>query len=403
MTRRRLAALLLAALGLLLFWGDARALGSSPLLVRLGLQDPPRAASGRPLEPPATAEEMAQGAPYRPHAVDEVDYYDLRFHPLALAAAALLAGAAFLALGGSPAPTRRVGAALAAALLFLALLEGTTAELVPRPGPYVHDPRFLWRLRANLRPRPPIFHHTDADGYRWLPPGDEGAPAILVLGDSTSYGIGVEDEANLYSRVLRDRLPGAPRVVNRAIPGYSSWQGLLTLRHERERLHPKAVVAAFMANDWTSASLEDRRAAPEGRTQEVRAFWLHSHLYLALRKALLPWLAGAGGAPATRVPVDQYRDNLRAMAASCRADGARLILVNLPMAPLLDRVSEPYRAEVLAMRGEPGVTVLDLHTQARGVPGWEGWFAPDDPLHPGDEGHLWVGEHLLPAVREALP
>ncbi|MBX3025598.1 SGNH/GDSL hydrolase family protein [bacterium] len=97
--------------------------------------------------------------------------------------------------------------------------------------------------------------HTNASGYRTPPFAAAKAPGvtrIVVLGDAVSFGAYVDDE-QAYPRQLAARLeeaaPGTYEVINLAVPGYTSRQGLELLRRQALALRPDLVVFAFGSAD----------------------------------------------------------------------------------------------------------------------------------------------------------
>jgi lysophospholipase L1-like esterase len=83
----------------------------------------------------------------------------------------------------------------------------------------------------------------------------DGAARVLVVGDSMTYGLGVED-GETYPAVL-DHLAPDLEVVNLGVQGYSGAQELLLLRELAPRLAPNLVVIAFFWNDLTESFAPD--------------------------------------------------------------------------------------------------------------------------------------------------
>jgi lysophospholipase L1-like esterase len=74
-----------------------------------------------------------------------------------------------------------------------------------------------------------------------------GRIRVLVLGDSMTYGVGVEYEET-YSAVLESLDPRL-QVINTGVPGYCGEQELLVLEEFIERLAPDVVLVAYFWND----------------------------------------------------------------------------------------------------------------------------------------------------------
>jgi hypothetical protein len=86
-------------------------------------------------------------------------------------------------------------------------------------------------------------------------PRQPGVALALVVGDSMTYGLGVED-GEAYPAVL-DRLSPRLEVKNLGVQGYSGAQELLLLRELAPRLAPDLVVIAFFWNDLTESFAKD--------------------------------------------------------------------------------------------------------------------------------------------------
>ncbi len=91
-------------------------------------------------------------------------------------------------------------------------------------------------------------YRIDAYGHRVTPGAPEpGAPALIFLGASFTFGHGVEDDET-YPALLQQRWPDL-RIVNGATNGWGTTQALLSLDEHFER-EPRiaGVVYAFITN-----------------------------------------------------------------------------------------------------------------------------------------------------------
>ena len=111
------------------------------------------------------------------------------------------------------------------------------AELGFVNGPDLDFPNHAVRGRPRVR--------TDAHGLRRG--GPEGAPRLLVVGDSTSFGAEVEDHQTLPARL--GTALGWP-VANAGVRGYSTVQAARQLSRQLGRLHSvEAVLYVLTTND----------------------------------------------------------------------------------------------------------------------------------------------------------
>jgi lysophospholipase L1-like esterase len=224
------------------------------------------------------------------------------------------------------------------------------------------DPLLFWRMRPDLDVDfggMPL--RTNGGGFR--DPAhrrDSSRPLVICLGDSTTFGWGVLDEAERFSNRLESNGLSTPleepghtpvQVFNFGQSGYSSVQGQRLLEREALPLDPAAVIFLFGPNDYARASGRSDRDQPVagegGATVRLQSVLHHSAFYRRVAAALLKArdrtatsAAGnslAGGSETTilrRVPLEQFKHNLREMILSTRATGAIPILATYPRRPL---------------------------------------------------------------------
>lgn len=217
----------------------------------------------------------------------------------------------------APPDRRRRGFAVAAVALGLtvglALAEGALRLVAPQPmGPsaLVADAVLLDHLAPGLQGTVALpglytyrFSH-DAEGRRTtVPAGPEGAPTVLLLGDSFTYGMGVDDGETLASQLaVRLASRGTPaRVVNGGVMGKDPTYFVRLMATRGREWDADVVAYVFYCNDFTPAT-EYLRFAPDtglvavvpaNPTQRLKrrleslpgVAWLtgHSHLVALLR------------------------------------------------------------------------------------------------------------------------
>ncbi|EFL50332.1 lipolytic protein G-D-S-L family [Solidesulfovibrio fructosivorans JJ]] len=93
-----------------------------------------------------------------------------------------------------------------------------------------------------FRGEEPVSAEKTADGLR-----------VLCLGDSFTYGVGVDDDATypaLLETLLRRRLPDRDvQVINAGVPFYDIFDELSYFREKGAKLKPDVVVVQFFIND----------------------------------------------------------------------------------------------------------------------------------------------------------
>lgn len=172
-------------------------------------------------------------------------------------------------------------------------------------GLFVADADAGYVLRSDYRGSQeiggePIELHTNSLGLRDGSPRDDVDRTILVLGDSFTFGHGVDVEDNL-TEVLEGRLQagGEARVevVNAGVPGYSTWHARKRLEQLAEPLSPDVVVLGFyVGNDFRDNYTErfGRLVASSGRLVPRHEgdgdLWLDAKTLLFTRSRLAQFL-----------------------------------------------------------------------------------------------------------------
>lgn len=201
------------------------------------------------------------------------------------------------------------------------------------------DPQLFWTFRPGVR------FHMDSYGRKLdlrinrlgirdeEPIEDRRVFRIVALGDSSTFGMGVDQEES-YPEVLEDllraRCGATPiEVVNAGTIGYTSWQGLKWLERYGPELRPRIVTFAFGTNDATRG---DGRSDLEIEVGETAA-WLEnllrrSEFYLCLQH-FLQRLHPPRQRFDRRVPLPDFERILGRIVEEARRYGTP-VLVNLP-------------------------------------------------------------------------
>lgn len=230
-----------------------------------------------------------------------------------------------------------------------------TRGALERGGFAPHDALF-WTLP--VRPDPVDQAIRAVHPGRPVPPKGERR-RLIVLGDSCSR---ISMESLPYSATLERLLDPRWEVLNAAVPGYTSHQGLVWLRIQLLDLQPDLVVVYFGWNDhWRSTGVTDRQYERWRAESRIR---------------LRTLLHRRPATPPLRVPLQDYAENLQAVVAEIRGAGAQAILVAAPHAftdearrrleqtgyilegERPEALHEGYLAAVRRCAGQPQVAVL---------------------------------------------
>ncbi|RPJ59230.1 MAG: SGNH/GDSL hydrolase family protein, partial [Acidobacteria bacterium] len=234
----------------------------------------------------------------------------------------------------------------------------------------VPEPALFWTLRPNLEryavsgrlaasSELQFTVSTDASGNRRLPAPSAGRPLVAFLGDSCTFGVGVEGN-QVFPALLQQQLDvGA---VNLGVPGYTAYQGHRRLATYPFPTAPRIVVVSFGFNDsapWDG--LSDREHAE--RLSGGGSWLQHSRLLSSLAALRRP--AASSAAPASarrpRLTDPEFADELREIARWSRERKIAVVLLVWPFRGQMAQVPLTSKQRVVAQVGEAeGVEVVDL-------------------------------------------
>ena len=193
---------------------------------------------------------------------------------------------------------KRVAFALAALVLVAGLLEVCARVFGPGlmpANPTLHDNRHMptdslvgWRAQPGVQqdfgvPAPTYVNAHGIRGPEIVGPKEPEEMRILLLGDSTVYGVRVSDDET-FSGKLESLLQSqqiAAHVLNAGCPGYSSWQALQILKGRLLDLQPDIVVIATL---WSDAQGADSPDATRYGAESSRSLLTHSAFYVWARE-----------------------------------------------------------------------------------------------------------------------
>ena len=200
---------------------------------------------------------------------------------------------------------------------------------------------------------------TNDLGFRGPPVRDKGDRfRILAIGDSTTFGLGVQQMESWPSQLQQILDPGADNieVINAGVPGYSSVQGLRFLEKRGLALHPDLVIATFGTNDcgaWNGISDLER--------------------YAVNASEATPSVGDSSNKHRARLTEEEFEQCLKTIADLCRTNGARVLFLAWPNRGHFSTVfpSPPGYYAIVKDTGRktqaPVVDVLDAVGRDKGV------------------------------------
>jgi hypothetical protein len=150
------------------------------------------------------------------------------------------------------------------------------------PQMFVEDPHTVYRLKPNVRVR---TTHAGYFDYAYtvnsqslrattdvVTPKPELRERILFVGDSFTFGVGVDDSATYPARVdarLRRWCERPTEAVNGGVGGFGTSHELSFLQHYGWRLEPDVVVLGFLTSDPEDNSLNGLHRLVDGQLEEI--------------------------------------------------------------------------------------------------------------------------------------
>jgi lysophospholipase L1-like esterase len=189
------------------------------------------------------------------------------------------------------------------------------------------DPLLGWSMNPGVRFSSPFQGGayqitTNALGLRGaeLPEKQPGEYRILSLGESTTFGLGVDDDET-YSARLQELLPKRTgrevTVINAGHSAYSSTQSLIYLRERGLALEPDMILFYHEANDYMPSAMRDSenhevgvlltdRELFESKLHRLNRFLLsHSAVYRLLSRSYAQYRVGRFDAGDVENPIEQ--------------------------------------------------------------------------------------------------
>ena len=272
-----------------------------------------------------------------------------------------------------------------------------------------------------------IHYSFNREGYRDVDhaPVAPGERRIVWLGDSVSFGLGVDQDRTFVS-LLQKELP----VINLAIFAYHAGNHLDALREDGLKHRPELVVVQFYMNDFSIPSTGDGAAtpaAPPSAWQRLMAvknrLVYHSALYLRLqqvgqragfarlhdvRRRRFPETLN-DAEPRNKTEFLAAHPDDRAVAAfrvlseirkTAAAHGARTFLwISPDETQLFSDRFDGVNARVRRFCEAEGIAFYDPLPQLRADPDRIALF--NDGVHYSAEGHAVIARLLLPRISAA--
>ncbi len=256
---------------------------------------------------------------------------------------------------------------------------------------------------------------------------DEGFQGrrVLCLGDSITYGVGVDDDTpypRQLERLLGDVWGGAPvEVINAGVQRYATYQEIDQLRRLAGKLSPDIVVLGVYINDLKlrpkgndvrEYELEREQAASAFRNRFPRVYLAIKNLALgSLAREILLSTASSGSAEnifkgesteRSEKKWAAHQEELREFYRLAETHPFRPLVVTIPSRHQVvhDFPNSSYPARVLTACQELGLPAIDVLSRFKSslAEGLDPYLPWDN--HLSEVGHRLVAEAIRDALRE---
>ena len=199
-------------------------------------------------------------------------------------------------------------------------------------GVYQYDAYLGWSLRPNMSISQPYRITTNDLGLRNKAVGPLTTQMrILAMGDSRTFGDGVDDEESWpaqLEKALNEYQPGRFEVINAGVSGWNAFQGLRYLKTRGLKLKPHMVITAFGTNEWNKAqSGEPGWVEWEDLTGRPG---IEALIHEAIRGCNALITEAPFGAREFRVSPGEYTDAVVSMRNLCLEAGVTFAVLYLP-------------------------------------------------------------------------
>lgn len=294
---------------------------------------------------------------------------------------------------------------------------------------FMKDDELGWRLRPNASDKwggVPIRINSKGLRGAEIPYEKSGETyRILYLGDSITFGFGIEKDKETYPYRVEAHLESDVGIevetINAGVGGYSPWQELIYLKREGLRYSPDLVVLGFYLNDVTEkfslpqfggtrgsyqlnhaySSVIDRWLAWSGGWAALKRVSAHLTLGKNLQKGAsdleslhVERLLTEPDAPFIRKAWDITLGNMEKIIKTCRDNRIELLLVVFPdtiqvEAPDLGEEPQEILAEFAEVHSLPCLDLLpELRSAVEAGETLENLYR--DSNHPTAAGADWV-------------
>jgi len=290
---------------------------------------------------------------------------------------------------------------------------------------YRPDPDLFWYNRPHLKNHTDVTDHayrtTNSLGFRSkdeIPEEKEDNEyRIFIIGDSSTFGLGVNDDeayAMVIQRTLSERTGRPVRVINSACPGHTTFQGMNLFKRYGQHMKVDLLLRSYN-NDSCLDMVRDRdRVSQNPTVVAIQRLLYKSDLYLLVKRVMLDWVYAwklekyrklypkDKGDWVRRVPFDEYKGFLNELKAMTRKSGTHFLNIRMPLnRPSIKDMpiyktsfSMKFRNHLNEFCKKTGTPFLNFETQFDSMGNTPDLFIPGHLFHPSVKGHRIIGERI---------
>jgi|TARA_Y100000310_G_C20563698_1_gene754389 lysophospholipase L1-like esterase len=288
----------------------------------------------------------------------------------------------------------------------------------------IEDPLFMWSPKPNYEGNVKSggFIKINSEGFRdkeYKIKKDKNSFRILSLGDSSTFGWGVNSFSKLYHTLLEEKLnkdfnPNINyEVINGGVTGYTSHQGLNIYKKKFVKYKPDVVTFYFGINEKKSAFYLNDRQIMQPKTSDnviaLKSYFMEKSAFYRLLSIIALNINAKFRKRVQRVSLEDFGRDIVEMNELCKKNGAMLLLIS----PLLNNDHWPsynfpikakrfvynYREKLedIAKQHNIPLLTIDQLTEKSSIPNKK-FFA--DSVHPNEQGNIILMEFLLDSLKE---
>lgn len=326
------------------------------------------------------------------------------------------------------------GAAACLALLVVFVAGEATTRYVIFKTMYLQyhpDPELFWYNRPNLRNHTDVtdeaYRTTNALGFRMTrevaAKKAKDEYRIFVIGDSSTFGLGVND-AEAYAQVIErtlSKLSGRKvTVINTASPGHTTFQGMVLLKRHGLDMQPDLVLWSYNNDSCLDMVMDKDRIAASPTVRAVQRVLYRSDVYLLARRVVLDAVYGwqlekyrklypkEKNGWVRRVPFEDYKSFLFELLWLGRQRGFHVFFIRMPLnRPMCEQMpiyytsfDMKYRNYLTDMCQEYQLNCANFESMFDEWSNTPDLYLPGHLFHPSVKGHRIIGEHVARAIFE---